>query len=480
MYEPGLNPEATEADPMTAFEQKMKNAALPPEVIQLFKSYLEEFFSSRDIGFIPEDAIEPVSDEDVQKREAFEQSDLDAGLSALDRAVVIKLNGGLGTSMGMHFAKTLLEVKTGLTFLDVTLMQTRHSEKSKSPSTLILMNSFNTHNDTLAFLEKKGGSEKQSLILFKQHQYPKVLTDTLRPAKCPDDPEQEWNPPGHGDLYAALWTSFILKRLLEQGKRYAFVSNADNLGAVLDPKILGYFLRKGLSFLMEVASRGEADKKGGHIARGKDGRLLLREVAQCPENDRGHFQDVDRHGFFNTNNIWLDLKALKDFIEKNGLPRLSLIVNPKTLDPRDCDSPQVYQLETALGAAINVFAESGVILVGRDRFLPVKKTNDLLVLRSDCYEFGSDSQLKVNPEKKANSVVVDLDEGFYKLVDWFEARFPHGPPSLVGCDSLTVRGDVRFGAGVVCKGNVLLKNKRDEQVQIEDNQELTGRLVFED
>ena len=480
MSEPGRNPEATKADRMTAFDRKMHNADLPPEVIQLFKSYLEEFFSSRNIGFIPEEAIEPVADKEIQKQETLEESYLEAGLSALDQAVLIKLNGGLGTSMGMNFAKTLLKVKDGLTFLDITLMQTGHSEQGKTPSTLILMNSFNTQDDTLSFLEKKGYSKKQSLITFKQHLYPKIMQDSLMPASCPEDREKEWNPPGHGDLYAALWTSSILESLLEQGKRYAFVSNGDNLGAVLDPKILGYFSQNELPFLMEVASRGEADKKGGHVARGRDGRLLLREVAQCPENDLGHFQDVDRYSFFNTNNIWFDLKALKGFIQKHGLPRLPLIVNPKTLDPRDCDSPKVYQLETAVGAAINVFAGSGVIRVGRDRFLPVKKTNDLLVLRSDCYEFGSDSQLRLNPDKDSASTVVDLDERFYKLVDWFEARFPEGPPSLVECDSLTVRGDVRFGAKVVCRGNVLIENKRDEQVTIEDNQELIGHLVFED
>ncbi|MCF8104878.1 MAG: UTP--glucose-1-phosphate uridylyltransferase [Desulfohalobiaceae bacterium] len=479
MSGPDSHFQTTPADRMRAFEAKMKEAALPPEVIQLFASYLEHFFSSRNIGFIPEEDIEPVSDKDIQKQENLDKEDLEAGLSALDRAVVIKLNGGLGTSMGMHFAKTLLEVKVGLTFLDVILMQTGHYKGQDPPVTLILMNSFNTHKDTLSFLEKKGRSKNQSLILFKQHLYPKIMQDNLLPANCPEDREKEWNPPGHGDLYAALFTSSILEMLLEQGKRYAFVSNGDNLGAVLDPKILGYFVQKKLPFLMEVASRGEADKKGGHIALGKDGRLLLREVAQCPENDLGYFQDVNRHGFFNTNNIWLDLKALKDFIEENGLPRLPLIVNPKTLDPRDCDSPKVYQLETAIGAAINVFAGSGAILVGRDRFLPVKKTNDLLVLRSDCYEFGSGSQLKLNPEKKSNSIAVDLDERFYKLVDWFEARFPQGPPSLVACDSLTIRGDICFGANVVCRGNVMLENKRDEQVVIEDNRVLNGRLVFE-
>lgn len=481
MRKKGTNPDKAKDDRILAFEHKMQRGALDQEVIHLFGSYLEQLLVSQDIGFIPEAAIEPVLDQDLKKQEDLGQPDLETGLSCLDRAVVIKLNGGLGTSMGMPFAKSLLEVKAGCTFLDVILKQTKVCEQEPvqtPPLTLVLMNSFNTHTDTLSFLEKKGCATAKNLSTFQQHRYPKILKQNLLPADCPRSRELEWNPPGHGDFYAALRSSSLLNTLLEKGKRYAFVSNGDNLGAVLDPAILGYFIRGGFPFLMEVAIRGEADKKGGHIAKDKEGGLLLREVAQCPEKDLLFFQDVKRHGFFNTNNIWLDLQALKDYIEENGLPRLPLIVNPKTLDPRDPDTPEVYQLETAIGAAIKVFANSGVIRVDTKRFLPVKTTNELLLLSSDCYEFDPGYQLRLNPEKSADSTTIDLDQGFYKLVDQFEARFSRGIPSLLACDSLTIRGDFSFGAGVVLRGDVLLENSQKAQVHIEDNRELSGHLVF--
>ncbi len=107
----------------------------------------------------------------------------------------------------------------------------------------------------------------------------------MAPAYWPESPAKEWNPPGHGDLYAAISTSGTLDQLLEGGYEYAFVSNSDNLGAVLDTEILGYFAEERLPFLMEVAHRTRADRKGGHLAQLENGQLILRELAQCPPDE---------------------------------------------------------------------------------------------------------------------------------------------------------------------------------------------------
>lgn len=475
----GAGSDRDHSDRLEAFEKKMLQAGLSKEVTRLFCAYLEQFLTSQGVGFIPEKEIEAVRAGDISHQKDLQENDFAVGRSLLDRTAVIKLNGGLGTSMGMPFAKSLLKVKNDQTFLDVILKQTGVCGTRPKAMTLVLMNSFNTNKDTEDFLQNRGCAAEDQLLWFEQNLYPKILQASMLPAECPEASEMEWNPPGHGDFFAALKTSGMLKRLLQQGKRYAFISNADNLGAVLDPGILGYFVRQELPFLMEVAWRGPADKKGGHIAKKRDGQLILREVAQCPEQDRGHFQDIETHSYFNTNNIWINLESLQQFISENGLPRLPLIINPKTLNPRDEQTPKVYQLETAIGAAIGVFENSSAIHVARDRFLPVKKTDDLLLVRSDCYIFGDDFQLKPNPQRKQQSVAVDLDEQWYKFVDHFEARFPEGPPSLVACDSLTVKGDICFGADVVCRGEVRLENKSGHQVCIEDHQELTGHLVFE-
>merc|ERR1711972_966641 len=171
-------------------------------------------------------------------------------------------------------------------------------------------------------------------------------------------------------------------------------------------------------FMMEVATRTDADKKGGHLAKdAKTGGLLLRESAQCPEADEKAFQDVTKYRFFNTNNLWVDLVALKDIFEKNGgcIP-LPVMQNAKTVDPRDKKSTPVLQLETAMGAAISCFEGASAIVVPRERFAPVKTTNDLLALRSDAYVLTKDFRITLAPARNGVPPTIKLD-GRYKFVD---------------------------------------------------------------
>jgi len=469
------NPGTEKAAP---FVSKMHQAGMPGPVIELFSEYVRQLLRSQSVGFIPESSIEPIQESEVMNQDGLSAQDEDTGRSHLDQAVAIKLNGGLGTSMGMPYAKSLLTVKSGLTFLDIICEQAVVRGGDTHGPGLVLMDSFNTHADTQAHLDNMHVPKEKRPWSFLQHTYPKILAETLQPVKCPEDPELEWNPPGHGDLYAALYTSGMLEKLLKAGKRYALVSNADNLGAVLNPAILGYFIRNRLQFLMEVAQRSAADKKGGHLAKQADGHLLLREIAQCPEEDVPAFQDISRHPYFNTNSIWLDLKALQEMIETQGLPRLPLIVNPKTLDPRDESTPRVYQLETAMGAAISSFERSAALHVDRKRFAPVKKTNDLLTVRSDCYVLSDTYQLLLNPRRDLPALEVDLDSKYFKKVDQFEDRFPFGEPSLVDCTQLMVKGDVLFEAEVVCRGQVELRNETSVQQRVQRGSILSGEKVW--
>ncbi|MDZ7761971.1 MAG: UTP--glucose-1-phosphate uridylyltransferase [Desulfovermiculus sp.] len=461
------------------FVHKMKQAGMPQAVIDLFAEYAGQFINSQSVGFIPESTIQPIREDEVKGQDHLSPEDEQVGISALDQAVAIKLNGGLGTSMGMPYAKSLLQVRSEMTFLDIICKQAGIGDSGHSSTPgLVLMNSFNTHADTLEYLDRLKLSAREGPWSFMQHTYPKILADSLRPAHCPEQPDLEWNPPGHGDVYAALYTSGMLEKLLKAGKRYALVSNADNLGAVLNPSILGYVIRNDLQFLMEVAQRSPADKKGGHLAKRPDGRLVLREIAQCPDQDVQAFQDIDRHSFFNTNSIWLDLQALQTMITNQGLPRLPLIVNPKNLDPRDENSPQVYQLETAMGAAISSFDRSGALHVDRRRFAPVKKTNELLVVRSDCYLLSDTYQLVPNPQRSAPPIEVDLDPEYFKKVDQFESRFPQGEPSLLDCVRLIVKGDVLFEADVICRDEVVLRNETQMQQRVEQGTLLSGEKVW--
>jgi len=449
---------------LDASTEKMRREGVGDAAVQAFADAYERL-QGGETGVLPEADIEPVD----EVPDAEELPDADAR-DVLDQAVVIKLNGGLGTSMGMTGPKSLVEVKDGLTFLDIIVRQVLGlRERTGARLPLVLMNSFSTRDASLEALERHPEVRADVPLDFVQNKVPKLVADGLEPAEWPDDPSLEWAPPGHGDLYAALVTSGMLDELLSHGYRYAFVSNADNLGAVLDPRILAWVAAEEVPFAMEVADRTEADRKGGHVARRRDGSgLVLREIAQTPDEDVEAFQDVSRHRFFNTNTLWVDLEALRALLdERDGVLGLPMIVNRKTVDPTDKGSPDVIQLETAMGAAIDVFDGARALRVPRSRFAPVKTTNDLLALRSDAYVLTDDVRV-VPAEGRDGAPLVDLDDEHFKLLPDFEARFPAGAPSLVACERLTVRGDVRFGADVVVRGAVTIEHDGDGELEIED------------
>jgi UTP--glucose-1-phosphate uridylyltransferase len=461
---------AVSAQGLERSTEKMRREGVGDAAIQAFADAYERL-QGGETGVLPEAELEPVD----EIPDADELPEADAG-EALDRAVVIKLNGGLGTSMGMTGPKSLVEVKDGLTFLDIIVHQVLGlRERSGARVPLVLMNSFSTRDASLQALERHDGIRADVPLDFVQNKVPKLLADGLEPAEWPDDPALEWAPPGHGDLYAALVTSGMLDELLDRGYRYAFVSNADNLGAVLDPRILAWVAAEEVPFAMEVADRTEVDRKGGHVARRRDGGgLVLREIAQTPDEDVDAFQDVSRHRFFNTNTLWVDLEALRGLLDKrDGVLGLPMIVNRKTVDPSDKGSPEVVQLETAMGAAIDVFDGARALRVPRTRFAPVKTTNDLLALRSDAYLLTEDARV-VPAEGRDGPPLIELDDEHFKLLRDFESRFPAGAPSLVACRRLRVSGDVRFGAGVVVRGSVAVEHDGDDQLRIEDGAVLEG------
>jgi UTP--glucose-1-phosphate uridylyltransferase len=451
------------AEGLQASVEKMEAEGIPQAAIDTFRHYYEQL-ESGETGLLPEDSIEPV--DDVAELDELPEED-----GPLDRAVVLKLNGGLGTSMGMTQAKSLIEAKDGLAFLDIVARQVQAlRERAGAPVPLVLMNSFYTRDDSLAKLAEHPELESPVPADFVQHKEPKLLVDSLEPVEWPDDPSKEWCPPGHGDLYTALLTSGMLDSLLDGGFRYAFISNSDNLAAVLEPRVLAWIAREEIPFVMEVTDRTEADRKGGHIARRGD-RYLLRETAQTPDEDLDALQDISRHRYVNTNNLWVDLEALKALLaEREGVLGLPLIVNRKTVDPADKSSPEVFQLETAMGAAVGVFEGARPLRVPRSRFSPVKSTEDLLALRSDAYVLTGDARVELDPRREQRPPVIDLDDDHYKRLRDFEQRFPAGAPSLVECERLSLEGEVTFGRDVVVRGTVRVEGPRE----IPDGEVLSG------
>ena len=470
------------------FETKMRAAGLADACIAAFRHNYTALVAGQ-TGQIPERDIQPVTT-------LPRYSDIDRAstpnASLLAQTIVLKLNGGLGTSMGLESPKSLLPVKDGLTFLDLIAKQILHlrathgtasvvgqasrlssatsdlhappDRRDACPTTIpsglrfLLMNSFSTSEPTLAALAKHPALGEPKSIELMQNFVPKIDLATMRPATWPANPQLEWCPPGHGDLFPSLLGSGWLDRLLAEGVKYLFVSNSDNLGASLDLHLLGYFAKSNQPFLMEVCERTTADRKGGHLAQ-RNGQLLLRESAQCPPADEAAFQDITRHRFFNTNNLWVRLDILAEVLQQHGgLVPLPMIKNVKTIDPRDANSPKVVQLETAMGAAIECFANAGAIIVPRSRFAPVKTCADLLAIRSDAYKITPDWRIELRDERQGQPPALDLDSKHYKLVDQLDALTPGGAPSLLNCESLTVKGAVEFSAKNVFKGKVTVTN----------------------
>lgn len=439
------------------FAKLMWQEGIHENVIKTFAAYYQKLTGGASSKITKAEIMPPSVSNLIDYKDLAENPDKDI----LKKTVVIKLNGGLGTSMGLSKAKSLLPVKGNMNFLDIITRQvlTLRAQEA-SDIHLIFMDSYNTSEDTLKYLEKYPDLAKQEIPLdFIQNKFPRIVQKDHSPF-IPKDDAQKWNPPGHGDIYSALYSNGILDSLIAKGVRYAFISNSDNLGATLNPAIPDYMEKKDIPFLMEVCIRSEVDKKGGHLSESKDGRLVLREVAQCPDEETKEFQNIEIYKYFNTNNIWIDLLKLEAELDENdGVFLLPLIVNPKTVE-----GIPIYQMETAMGAAISTFAGAKALVVPRTRFAPVKKTTDLLAIWSDAYELNDQYQIVLRRSRKEPPVIT-LDERYYNKIDQLLERFK-GVPSLQYCDSLNIVGDISFGEDVICKGNVYIMS--DAQAKVKD------------
>lgn len=457
------------AEGLRAAEEKMRAAGQPDEAIRGFSRAYERV-EAGESAYLRSEDLEPVSD--VPKLEETPEVD---PREVLEQVAVIKLNGGLATTMGLRQPKSLIEAREGHSFLDIIVGQVlalRERYQVRLP--LLLMNSEATRRETLEALRAHPEIDAGIPLEFMQSMIPKLEQETLEPVSWPQDPALEWCPPGHGDVYGALRRSGVLAQLLDAGFRFAMISNSDNLGALVEPRIAAHMADREIPFLMETIVGSEAERKGGHLARRRrDGQIALRESAQVPPEDEESFRDYRHWRYYNTNNLWVDLQALSHELDRtDGVLELSLIVNRKTVDPRDPDSTPVLQLESAMGSAIQSFGEAQLLCVPRTRFVPVKTTNDLLTLRSDVYRVLDGMIVAPIPERAGRLPYVDLDKQVYGILERFEAHFPAGSPSLRDAERLVVHGEVTFGSGVVVRGEVEID--ADEPRLIEDGAVLGG------
>ncbi|XP_064623391.1 UTP--glucose-1-phosphate uridylyltransferase-like isoform X2 [Lineus longissimus] len=397
--------------------------------------------------------------------------------SILDKLVVVKLNGGLGTTMGCDGPKSLISVRNELTFLDLNVQQIENLNKLHGCSIpLVLMDSFNTEEDTEKVL-RKYRQFKVPIHTFNQSMFPRVNRESLLPiAKTMSDVSRNldcWYPPGHGDIYESFYNSGLLDKFIEDGKEWVFISNIDNLGATVDLDILKSLTDpeegKAPEFVMEVTNKTRADQKGGTLIW-YDGKLRLLEIAQVPKEHVDEFKSIRKFKIFNTNNLWINLNAMKRVVEEKTL-HMEIIINPKTLD----NGLNVIQLETAVGAAIKSFDGAIGIVVPRKRFLPVKKTSDLLIVMSNLYNIKSGA-LEMNQQRSIDLVpLVKLGTQFNRVRDFLN-RFA-SIPDVLELDHLTVSGDVNFGRGVILRGTVIIIANNGERIDIPPGAILENKII---
>ncbi|KAF5321716.1 hypothetical protein D9619_001934 [Psilocybe cf. subviscida] len=403
--------------------------------------------------------VSPPSEQRIVRYETLSGSPTDA----LSKLAILKVNGG------MNGAKSALEVQSNLSFLDLIIQQVDYlntTERAKVP--LLLMTSFNTEADTLRVI-KTYANRPVAITTFNQSRYPRLLKDSMLPfAKNVRDEKAVWYPPGHGDLYNSLNRSGVLDRLLAEGKEYLFVSNSDNLGAIVDKRILQYMIEQKSEFIMEVTSKIKGDIQGGTLID-YDGSLRLLEASQVPSNNVDDF-NARKFKFFNTNNLWINLKALKRVLGQ-GEMSLDIMPRSRTLE----DGRTVLQLETAAGSAIQHFQNALGVHVPRSRFLPVKTTSDLLLVKSDLYNLEH-GRLVMNKDIMFGiPPVIKLGDHFRKI-HHFQRRFKQ-IPNILELDHLTIAGDVYFGRNVVLRGTVIITATEGQCISIPDGCILENRLV---
>uniref|UniRef100_H3BYT3 UTP--glucose-1-phosphate uridylyltransferase n=1 Tax=Tetraodon nigroviridis TaxID=99883 RepID=H3BYT3_TETNG len=395
---------------------------------------------------------------------------------SLNKLVVVKLNGGLGTSMGCKGPKSLISVRNENTFLDLTVQQIEHLNKTYNTDVpLVLMNSFNTDEDTKKILQKYT-HHRVKIHTFNQSRYPRINKESLLPVATDlsmNGPNAEaWYPPGHGDIYASFYNSGLLDQLIAQGREYIFVSNIDNLGATVDLHILHQLVSQPNGKrceIMEVTDKTRADVKGGTLIQ-YDGKLRLLEIAQVPKAHVDEFKSGSKFKIFNTNNLWISLAAIKRLQEQSGMD-MEIIVNPKTLD----GGQNVIQLETAVGAAIKSFDNALGINVPRSRFLPVKTTSDLLLVMSNLYSLDAGS-LTMSPKREFPTTPhVKLGSSFTKVQEYL-TRF-ESIPDMLELDHLTVSGDVTLGKNVSLKGTVIIIANHGDRIDIPAGSMLENKIV---
>ncbi|KAF1795588.1 Nucleotide-diphospho-sugar transferase [Phytophthora cactorum] len=380
-------------------------------------------------------------------------NDMNLRHELLDKLVILKLNGGLGTTLGCEGPKSAIEVRQDLSFLDLTVRQVEYLNSMYGVDVpLVLMNSFNTHEETVRII-RKYRMHNLSIHTFNQSCYPFIIKETMLPlpnTKYDRSTREKWFPPGHG-----------------QG--VIFISNVDNLGATVNLDMLYHMINEDSEFVMEVTEKTRADVQGGTLVSYKDKPHLL-EASQVPPGHLDDFRAINKFETFNTNNLWVNLRAIQRLVAQDLIDMEPLVTF------RTVKNHKVVQLETAAGEAIHLFKNFIGLKVPRSRFLPVKSSSDLFLVQSNLYQIKHGS-LIMNPARTTPTIpIVKLGLEFQSAKEYL-ARFERGIPNITELDHLTVAGDVKFGSNITLKGTVILVANEGAHIDLPEGTVLENKVV---
>ncbi|XP_044466910.1 UTP--glucose-1-phosphate uridylyltransferase-like isoform X2 [Mangifera indica] len=401
-----------------------------------------EIDSLRDeVLVVPYDSLAPISEDTVEAK------------MFLDKLVVVKFNGVVGTNMGFTGPKSAIEFHNNLTFMDLMVNQIESlNSKFGCNVPLVLMDTTETHGDTQKVVEKYSAS-KIDIHSFRQ----KALEGQSGKDKL--------HPSDHGAVFLSLMKSGTLDVLLSQGKEYALVVHADNVAAVVDPKILNHLIQNEIEYCMEVTPTTSIDLKNS-IINSRQGKFQLMNITQNPaKHSDGRFKFID------TRNLWVNLKAIKRLVDTDALKMESLSASKEEY------SDQIKLQDTAADSAIRFFDRTSGINVPPSRFLPLNSTSDLLLLKSDLYSSMDGVLVRNNARNNPSNPSIELGPEFKEVSD-FLSRFK-SIPSIIDLDSLKVTGDVWFGAGITLKGRVNIVAKPGMKLEIPDGAVLENKVINE-
>ncbi|HJL15466.1 MAG TPA: UTP--glucose-1-phosphate uridylyltransferase [Sandaracinaceae bacterium LLY-WYZ-13_1] len=294
----------------------------------------------------------------------------DRGLEAIRAGHVgmVTLAGGMATRFG-GVVKAAVDAVDGHSFLALKLRDVeRLAERTDATVPAYLMTSFATH-DEVTRLGGEMSTERAPVTAFPQFISLRLTPDGALFRDAAGEPSPY--APGHGDLPFALRRASLLRDFRAAGGRLLYMSNVDNLGATLDPAVIGHHLESGCQVTAEVVAKHPGDK-GGAPAR-VDGDLQIVEAFRFPDGF-----DQDTIGVFNTNSFVLDAAALEqDFA-------LSWFAVNKKVEGRDA-----VQFERLVGQ-VTAFLPTAFVQVERSgtdgRFQPVKDPDELARRRPEIRE----------------------------------------------------------------------------------------------